>query len=168
MVHLIITVLAIALMGSLAVAGVSYINPEAVRTLQWQGRLDAGVIRVTEGFESYRLANTTFVRGENINGEGVVTEYWYDEVFTPATDISDHMFFPAAPGNTTWTFEEQAGGYYFCLSGEYPSDVRHAALRLANFHGDEYILNSTCGAYASSVPSGDQLALTVWVKPPSS
>nr|WP_298058751.1 hypothetical protein [uncultured Halomonas sp.] len=168
MFNLIVTVMSIALMGMLAAASMSYINPEAMRAVEWQKRLETTFNDLEAGYDRYRLAGTTHLRFQNVDGDGNVTEYWYEEAFSPVEPISAYVTPPVMPGATSWDFDSASGGTYFCLHGEFPREAARAAGNLLNLYGPQYVVSASCGATASSSPAGlATMAITYWVDPPS-
>lgn len=160
-------VMAIALFASMATVSTTYLNPGAVRTVEWQKRFERTFTQLERGYAVYRQAGTTFVREEQLGEDGEVLAYWYTEEFHPAASIENYVVPPHLPMNTNWSFDAALGGEFFCLHGEFFEEPGRAAVQLKHSFGPQYVVGEACGATTSSeLSSYSNMAVTYWVRPP--
>lgn len=151
MFQLIAVLLAVALMGTMAMATVSYLNPVAVQAQSQGKRIERGFRDLKEGFEVYRDSHPTLPANLNQITPSVV--------FVP----------PARPGTAWGLGVGTSGGRYLCLYGDFAPAETMAILNLRQaFSPQAYFVSSSCGATANAAPTDPTHwtgAVTLWVTP---
>jgi type II secretory pathway pseudopilin PulG len=149
MVHLLFSVLAIALLAIAATAGVSYVNYGTARAQSVTQMASSGFQAWEQAYVTYRVANRS------------------------APDSSDELAPYLAirsvktPSGFSWTYGSDGGGAFVCLFGSAQSDVEYEGLvRLGNptssvsvLPAGSISLGSACGG-GGSASAGQPLAVT--------
>tara|TARA_B100002019_G_C21094073_1_gene510094 strand:+ start:157 stop:621 length:465 start_codon:yes stop_codon:yes gene_type:complete len=72
---------------------------------------------------------------------------------TPTTagwenELSEYISIPAPVKDLTWSYDENSGNEYFCLSGNLSSDIVYDALKeiKTEYSNNRFFINTDCGA----------------------
>lgn len=155
MFSLIISVLSIALFGVIVLAGINHLPADLGSRLQTSTQAATGFSQLATAFYAYRDA-----QGSAPDAAG-----WADTL-TPA-----YGYYPTPPKGLAWSYGSNgAGGYWFCLSGNYTRAQHQAASALAEQYSVQaYFLAAACGATVNGAPPETfphSYAATYWVTAP--
>lgn len=146
MLQLVISLIAIALMGVTVTATVMSVNPVPIIAAREAGRLDDGFTALQSGYLTY--TDTTHTQPGSLGD------------LAPA-----YVFLPPAPTGTTWSYGVVSGDTrYFCLSGTFTvAQLQALDMLRRDFSPQAYFVSSVCGG--ASAPTGSQAAAYLLVRP---
>ena len=148
---LIIVIISIALFAALLYAGSNYVNTNTYLIRSYKGTIESSAMNLASQFIAY----------ENLKGYTLQEANWDAELF----NIS--KFRPKALDNTSWSYNNDSNGIYFCLSGNIVENQYKAANGAKEFLGDNTFVNISCGATTSLSYSGVfpiPAAMTFWIR----
>lgn len=179
MVQLILTVISIALVGSMALVSMNYIPASLGIERQVESRIKSGLGDLQSGWKAYQDDHRThqWVCDTYTGPEGGTYDDCWREVDDPGTldpagwenELTPaYAYLPHTPGDTAWSYGGgTANGWWFCLSGtvnEMTYDGLERAAR--HFPGQAVYFGDSCGAtsdVAAPESFSAQIYLTFWV-----
>lgn len=176
---LITTVLSLALTAMTALIGINYVNPLLPVEKQSQGLLETGLKALQDGWDAYRIHNQTFSWVcDTFTTEGNTYEDCQKELddpgYLPVQGWSAllsplYIFIPQPLAGTSWTYNQNAQGSYFCLSGKLSKPQLVGAFRARqSFPVDSFFIADACGALSgyerNQVAQGGDYAITYWLR----
>ncbi len=147
-------VIAVALLATVTLGGVQYINADTQARIQAASLAEAGFQALDSAFRARQAAGLPAPPAGS--GPAAGGAEWEAALF-PAFGAK-----PKAPAGLAWSYGADAGGAWFCLSGDAPRAVLRDALdRLAGrFPDGLYRVAGGCGGQAGSPGA---VAATYWV-----
>tara|TARA_B100000700_G_scaffold331796_1_gene468944 strand:+ start:46055 stop:46519 length:465 start_codon:yes stop_codon:yes gene_type:complete len=98
----------------------------------------------------FLLLQQGYINHLNYNYESPTTLNWENE-------LSEYISIPTSIKDLSWSYDENSGNEYFCLSGNLKSDIIYDALFEAKkeYSPNKFFVNSNCGALSdfASEPS---------------
>lgn len=148
---LIIVIISIALFAALLFAGSNYVNTNNYLIKSYKGTIESSATNLASQFIAY----------ENLKGYPLQETNWESELF----NIS--RFTPKSLDNTTWSYNNNSTGIYFCLSGNLNENKYKAYKEAENSLSGTAFVNSTCGQlttldYSGTFPVSG--AITIWIR----
>lgn len=129
MASLIITIISIALLSVVVLAGLNYINVDSVRQIETRGDVRTGFIQLSAAFYNYRQLN-----------RAVLPELNWEATLTP-----EYGFMPNDITNGTWEYHSVIEGQNFCLTGSF-SEIQFNALQSLKkrMSAQAYFISQNC------------------------
>jgi hypothetical protein len=143
--------MSIALFAALLYAGSSYVKTDNYLIKSYKGTIESSAINLASQFIAY----------ENLKGYTLQQTDWESEIF------SINRFTPKSLDNTTWSYNNDNSGIFFCMSGNI-NENQYKAFKEAeeNLNGKAFV-NSSCGATTSLNYAGNYpvtAAITFWIR----
>lgn len=172
------TVLSLAITAMTALIGINYVNPLLPVEKESQSKLENGLRALQEGWNAYRIHNQTFVWVcDTYTSEGNTYEDCQKELDDPGylsvTGWKDqlaplYLFIPQPLAGTTWSYQLNEQGAYFCLSGKLSKPQLVGAFRASKaFPIDSFFISDACGALAGHTRDSARpgnLSITYWLR----
>lgn len=148
---LIIVIISIALFAALLFAGSNYVNTNNYLIKSYKGTIESSATNLASQFIAY----------ENLKGFPLQESNWESELF----NIS--RFTPKSLDNTSWSYNNDSNGIYFCLSGSLKENQYKAYKEAELSLSGVAFVNSTCGQlttldYTGTFPVSG--AITIWIR----
>lgn len=177
---LILTVLSIALLGSVTFATLQYLPADLEIAQDIEQEVKEGFSSLEASWEGYRRANQTFKwncetttgsTGETFEDCNRVVDNpgYLPSASWEASLFTQYGFKPATPNNGTWSYSNNgAGDIYFCLSGSFTGPTIKGLNRVNDdLPPNQFIINSSCGIKSDANIADDHsgpVAVTFWIK----
>lgn len=151
MYSLIIVIMAIALFAAFLYAGTSYVNTDNYLVKSYKGTVESSATNLASQFIAY----------ENLKGYPLQETDWANELF------KINRFEPKSLDNTSWEYNNDNNGIYFCLTGNINNNQYKAFKEAESSLGSSAFVNNSCGAttslnYVGSFPVSS--SITIWIR----